>query len=259
MFLVAAGILVYHFYDSRRPMYIPEEAVREPRPQSQPIEEPPEPEPDPPQQYVYYVSEPPPEQEYVPASTRELLPRIVALREEYDNTDIVGFVEIPNTPIAYPVVQTGNNVFYLYHDIHFNSSRSGSIFLDYENDLGALADDNTLIYGHNMRNGSKFHALRYFHREDYFRARPYILLDTPYEETVWDIFSFFHTTTAFCYLTTNFHCRDEFFEFILYLQASSAHSTDIVLVPEDQILILSTCGVTGGPNRYIAIARLRRS
>lgn len=189
----------------------------------------------------------------------ELLPRIVQLREQYDNPDIVGFLEITGTNISYPVAQTTDNEFYLYHDLHGDicRSREGSIFLDYENNLSELSDDNFIIYGHNMRNGNKFHNIRYFHSEDFFRTHTYILLDALYRETVWDIFSFFHTTTDFCYLTTNFSSENEFYEFILELQGRSHYLTDIVLSQDDQILILSTCGIAGGNNRYVVVARLR--
>jgi len=183
---------------------------------------------------------------------------IAELREQYNNPDIVGFIEITGTNISYPVVQTGNNVLYLYHDLNWNVSSAGAIFLDYENDLYEFADDSFIIYGHNMRNGSKFHNIRYFRNADFFRMHTYILLDTPYQETVWDIFSFFHTTIDFCYLTTNFDSRDAFYEFLLELQGRSMFGTDIVLSEDDQILVLSTCAAIGGDNRYVVVARLRQ-
>jgi len=74
---------------------------------------------------------------------------------------------------------------------------------------------------------------------------------------VWDIFSFFHTTIDFCYLTTNFYSRDAFYEFMLELQGRSMFGTDIVLSENDQILILSTCAAIGGDNRYVVAARLQ--
>lgn len=247
LFLITAGILIFHLLDFMS-VEVPETAIRQER-----------------EAYIVSVPEVETEEQepdFEPeqdesATTFELLPGILQLREQYSNPDIVGFLTIPNTNISYPVAQTGNNVFYLYHDLNWNVSGAGSIFLDYENNLYTLTDDNFIIYGHNMRNGSKFHNLRYFHREDFFRAHTYILLDTPYQETVWDIFSFFHTTIDFCYLTTNFHSRDAFYEFLLKLQRRSIYTTDIVLSQEDQILILSTCGVTGGDNRYVVVARLR--
>jgi len=252
--VIFAAILIHNFIISED-IEVPEAAVREPMQRYVPVVE------------VPYapISEPTddempieePTEEYVPQPP-ELLPRIAQLREAYDNPDIIGFIEITGTDISYPVAQTGNNVFYLYHDLHWNPSNAGSIFLDYENDLYVLADDNTIIYGHNMRNGTMFHNIRFFHGEDFFRNHTYILLDTPYQETVWDIFSFFPTTIAFDYLTTNFHNNDAFYAFMLELQGRSIHTTDIVLSEEDQILILSTCAVIGGPNRYVVVARLRR-
>ena len=241
--LISAIVFTYLFYDSMR-VDVPDEAVREP------ILEP----------YIpqEVVEEPQEEDEEEESLPPELRPRIVELRELYDNPDIVGFIEITGTNVFYPVVQTGNNVFYLYHDLHWNVSSAGSIFLDYENNLYELADDNTIIYGHNMRNGSKFHNIRFFHQEEFFRNHTYILLDTPYRETVWDIFSFFHTTTDWCYLTTNFRTREAFYEFLMELQRRSHFTTDAVLSEDDQILILSTCAAIGGDNRYVLVARLRQ-
>ncbi|MCL1788673.1 MAG: class B sortase, partial [Defluviitaleaceae bacterium] len=122
-----------------------------------------------------------------------------------------------------------------------------------------LADDITILFGHNMRDGSKFHNVRFFHREDFFRAHTYILLDTPYRETVWDIFAFFHTTTDFDYIITNFFDhRDLYYDFLMELQRRSHFETDITLSVQDQILILSTCAAIGGNNRYVLVAKLRQ-
>jgi len=256
--IVVLGILVFGFDN----VDVPEDAVREPREPEivdvpaeddgyedtqayEPNYEPEEPAEEPPEEL------PPP----------ELLPRIVQLREQYDNPDIVGFIEITGTNIYYPVAQTGNNVFYLYHDLNWNSTAAGSIFFDYENNLYRLNDDNTIIYGHNMRNGSKFHNIRYFHNEEFFRQHTYILLDTPYRETVWDIFSFFHTNIDFCYLTTNFYDdRDAFYDFLMELKGRSIFETDIEVTAEDQILILSTCAVNNFDRnqRYVVVSRLRQ-
>ena len=260
--LVIIGVLIFHIHNIMR-IDVPETARREPI--SDIVIAEPEP---------TYISPPAAEiteepkyetnseakQEEIEIPPPELLPRIVQLREYYNNPDIVGFIEITGTNISYPVAQTIDNEFYLYHDLYGNicRRREGSIFLDYENNLYELSDDNFIIYGHNMRNGSKFHNIRHFHSEDFFRAHTYILLDTPYRHTVWDIFSFFHTTTDFCYLTTNFNSENEFYEFILELQGMSRYATDIILSPDDQILILSTCGVASGNNRYVVVARLRR-
>ena len=257
IFIVALGALVYYLIrgEENEPPYT---AVREPW-EAPNLQEPDYQHEAPPQDEPIHEEEEEHgevEEEYIP-TPRELLPRVIALREYYNNPDIIGHIEITGTNISYPVVQTGNNVFYLYHDLHMRRNNAGSIFLDYENNPFALADDNMIIYGHNMRNGTMFHNVRHYHRADFFHAHNYILLTTPYQETVWDVFAFIRTTTAFCYLTTNFATREAFYSFILQLQSMSMHSTDIVLEPTDQILILSTCGAAGGNVRYVLVARLR--
>jgi len=248
--VIAAGILLHHYITTEALPEAPETAIREPIVRDIPAEAVPhvqtESTDEPTERIVEYI--PPP----------ELLPRIVELRAYYDNPDIVGYINIPGTPISYPIAQTGNNEFYLYFDLHWERSGAAAIFVDYQNNLYLLADDNTIIFGHNMRNGTMFHSIRHFHREDFFREHTYILLDTPYRETVWDIFSFFHTTIAFDYMRTNFRNRNDFYDFLLELERRTIFTTDIVLSPEDQILILSTCGVAGGPNRYVVVAKLRQ-
>ena len=256
LFLGASAFMAYNIYDSRRAIEVPPEAIREERPTEAPT---PPPTTAPPTTEAEAEPEPETEPETEPPTEpREILPRVIALREQYNNPDIVGYIEIPGTNVSYPMVQTGNNVFYLYHDLHFQPSRHGSIFVDYENDIYTLADHNMIIYGHNMRDGTKFHNVRHFHRRAYFEDHPYILITTPHEETVWEIFSFFPTTTDFNYLITNFYHQAYHYEFMLYLQQSSIHPRDIEIDFYDQIIILSTCGVHGGENRYILIARLRR-
>ena len=200
---------------------------------------------------------------YVPLPPRDLLPRVIQMREYYNNPDIIGYLYVPGTNISYPVVQTGNNVFYLEFDIHMQPCRYGTVFVDYENNIHELWDDNTIIFGHNTRGGNKFHNIRHFHGENYFNQRRHIYLTTPHEETVWETFSFFPTTTQAPdrdYMITNFQTKEMFYDFLLYLQSRSLHSTDIVLTPECQILILSTCATNNRAriNRYILIARLVR-
>jgi len=121
-----------------------------------------------------------------------------------------------------------------------------------------LKDDNTIIYGHNMRNGTKFHNIRYYFDPDFYKKHPYILLTTPYKETKWEIFSFFETTTDFNYLTTNYHDRDDFFSFLMQLKSMSLYETGISITKDDQILVLSTCANQGGKYRYVLFAKLSR-
>lgn len=73
------------------------------------------------------------------------------------NSDVKGWLIIEKLNISYPIMQSENNEYYLKKNIYKENSISGSLFLDYRNN--AFQDDNTIIYGHNMKNGTMFGKL----------------------------------------------------------------------------------------------------
>jgi sortase B len=94
------------------------------------------------------------------------------------NPDIVGWIMIPDTRINYPIVQTGDNDFYLTHLSDKTPSDAGAIFLDSENDP-AVAGWNNIIYGHNLLDGSMFAALKSYSDQGFFDSHRTVLLATP--------------------------------------------------------------------------------
>ena len=74
------------------------------------------------------------------------------------NPDIVAWIRIEAAGIDYPVVQGKDNEYYLHHTFKGEENIAGSIFMDYRN-TPDFSDENTIIYGHNMRDGSMFAAL----------------------------------------------------------------------------------------------------
>lgn len=98
------------------------------------------------------------------------------------NPDIVAWIEIPNTKIDYPIMQTKNNVEYLTKDIYGNYSQYGSVFLDerlYGSDLGANPND--IIYGHNMGRWTNvmFGPLKEYLNYSYINGHETVILYTP--------------------------------------------------------------------------------
>ena len=77
------------------------------------------------------------------------------------NEDVVGWIQIPDTVISYPLMHGENNDLYLDHTWDLKTNAVGAIFMDYRNS-GDLSDFNTIIYGHNMLNGSMFAGLSHF-------------------------------------------------------------------------------------------------
>ena len=68
------------------------------------------------------------------------------------NQEVVGWVEIPNTAVSYPILKAQNNEYYLNHTWKKDVSSVGAIFMDKQNDP-EFGDFHTLLYGHNMKNG----------------------------------------------------------------------------------------------------------
>lgn len=93
---------------------------------------------------------------------------IIDLQNEV-NPDIIGWLSIDNTRIDYPVVLAEDNDFYLRLNIHKEYAYAGSVFMDYRNGR-ELADFNSIIYGHNMKNGTMMGDLTKFHDPDFFYA-----------------------------------------------------------------------------------------
>ena len=72
------------------------------------------------------------------------------------NPDVVGWLQIPDTVVNFPVFQTGDNDYYLYHAPDRSDSIGGSVFLDFETTAPGMVDAQTIVYGHHMRNGAQF-------------------------------------------------------------------------------------------------------
>ncbi len=88
------------------------------------------------------------------------------------NRDIAAWIDFPGQDASYPVVQGTDNEHYL--NLTFNGTRnsSGTIFADSRND-GLMTDGNTIIYGHNMKNGSMFGFLKKYLRREHYEQYPY--------------------------------------------------------------------------------------
>lgn len=72
------------------------------------------------------------------------------------NPEIVGWIYIPNTAINYPVYQAADNEKYLRHNAEGEYAVGGQVFMDYANTKPGMVDQQTLIYGHHLRNGAMF-------------------------------------------------------------------------------------------------------
>ena len=168
-------------------------------------------------------------------------PEILRLREEYGNNDIIGYLNIEGTSIEYPVVQAEDNEFYLRHNIYMEPDVAGWVFLDYENDLYSNLDRNIIIYGHNMRQQMRFHDIRYYVDENYFKYHPTIVFNTINGDNEWEIFTFFRTHTSFNYIEIFIQNNDAWKDTLAKMKEMSMYDTGIEVSSDDLVILLSTC------------------
>lgn len=101
------------------------------------------------------------------------------------NSDLVGWLNIPNTKIDYPVMQRERD-FYLNHDFRKQPSTIGLPFLDNGCDINQ-DKQNIVIYAHNMKNGAMFHGLFEYLDTSYREKNPILYFDTLYEKREYEI------------------------------------------------------------------------
>ena len=173
------------------------------------------------------------------------------------NADIAGWVRIPNTSIDYPVVQCADNSFYLTHDILKQKASAGTLFIDNRNS-GGFADFNTVIYGHNMKNGSMFGELNNFSNTAFFTENTSGQLFVPDCTYNLEIFACLKIKQDDQVIYGSIYGAD-YGAFIKYVRSVALQYRDIQLNGGDRIVTLSTCTNVYADYRIVVLARLDRN
>jgi len=176
------------------------------------------------------------------------------------NADIIGWLRIDDM-LDEPVVQRDNE-YYLRRDYRGYHNVNGAIFLDEDVKLRTRPYTVTL-YGHNMKTGAMFGALRNYENIAYYKNNPFISFDSAYEDGRYVIFAI---------TTFSTQARDRNFvdfyklhsdtitwrqEMIERLKALSIYKTNVDVAPDDQLLLLVTCVDDDDERRVVAARRVR--
>lgn len=174
------------------------------------------------------------------------------------NDELIGWITVPGTVIDYPVLQADNNVDYLTKTFYGTESRAGSIFLDYRNNIQEK-NQNWIIYGHRMRDGTMFQQLTKYLDEDFFEENRMLTFDTLYDQYEAEIFAVFRTLTDFNYIKTHFEDEEEFSLLIYEMKKRSLYDAEVEVNKDDQIITLSTCdsGLDPEDGRLVVVARVK--
>jgi len=183
----------------------------------------------------------------------ELLSVDFALLESI-NPDVVAWISSPDG-ISYPVVQGADNSYYLNHLFDGTENRNGSIFVDCRNAPG-FADRNTFIYGHNMRNGTMFAGLANYSSQSYYETYPKLLLTTPEQTWVLQVFAGYITPGNSDIYQLTFENDENFEAYLQKIRALSDFTSDVAVTAQDRIVTLSTCTYDYEDARYILHCKL---
>lgn len=172
------------------------------------------------------------------------------------NSDIYAWLYVPNTNVDYPVCQSsdGNDDFYLDHNIYRQYQFSGTIYSQTLNKRD-FNDPVTVLYGHNMLNGSMFASLHNFEDKDFFKKNNTMFVYTKDKLLTYLIYSAY--TYDDRHILYSFNMDNE--EALKRYQESTLdpHTYEgqvregVTLDKDSKILTLSTCSNGGGNTRYL--------
>ena len=171
------------------------------------------------------------------------------------NPDVIAWIQIPALDISYPVVQGKDNAYYLHHLFSGESNINGSIFVDCHNQPD-FTDQNTIVYGHNMKNGSMFGTLDKYQDKELFEQHPEFYLYLPDKILKYRIFSCYAGRTGSEGYRYHFPEAEDFQTFLDTVSSYRDYDTGTELSATDRIVTLSTCVNSRRNYRYLVHGKL---
>ena len=191
-----------------------------------------------------------PSSDRVPEDTKEeLTEQVRQLSNELD--DSVGWLYVPDTNIDYPIMQSGDNDYYTRRAADGSYLYAGSLFMDYRCSSD-FSDFNSVIYGHNMGNGTMFADIPHYENEEYFMNHSFGWLTTENDVRLIDFFAVARTTD-----TSGLYLADRTFEkWDSQLRNCASIYKEIEVTESDHLVMLSTCTGAEGSSRTILLGKI---
>lgn len=165
------------------------------------------------------------------------------------NPDIVGWIYIEGTAVNYPIVQGADNDHYIRHLPDGTKNSSGSIFLDCDAEPD-FSGKNSVLYGHNMRNGSMFQVLMHYKEQLFYESHPTALVMTPEKNFKIRFFSGYVADLA-DEAWELFFAEEEYGSWLEAIAGRSCFESDVMPEETDRVLTLSTCSYEFQNARFV--------
>ncbi len=157
------------------------------------------------------------------------------------NPDVIGWLYYPALDISYPILKGEDNDYYLHHTIEKKKNFSGSIFMEAKNS-SSFADCHTVIYGHNMKNGTMFGKLKRVRQLEMKEDERKFWIITPEKNQLCRVFSAQEVKTGSeAYSLFSGPCQ-EFLDWANQMcRTSAVEPGDVTFEETDRVITLSTC------------------
>lgn len=174
------------------------------------------------------------------------------------NSDIYAWIMIPDTNVSYPILQHSKyDTYYLNHNLNGSTGYPGCIFSKPQSKKD-FTDALLILYGHNMRNGTMFGALRQLDKSDFVKKVYFIYIITPTSKILYRI----RSSAVWCnkdILYTFSNAPDSIYHFVRAIDLHGTSQSKILLLDaskdkKSQWLVLSTCG-SDSKTRFFIIAQ----
>lgn len=174
------------------------------------------------------------------------------------NADLVGWITIDGTGIDYPVVQAQDNQFYLTQNFEREKDRHGAIFMDFRCRPGDW--ENTILYGHHMKDGTMFRALSDYKKEEFYESHQKITFyDCQGVESNYEIISVFYwdgeKEDSFPFHHYIGLSEESFYEYIGKVREKSLYDIPLGSADGQKLLTLATCDYLSVDARLIVVGR----
>ena len=168
--------------------------------------------------------------------------------------NVVAWLFAPGTKINYVIAQSGDNSYYLRRLLDGTAAEGGTLFMDYRCGAG-FSGWNTVIYGHQMNNGTMFGSLSNYRDPAYYAEHPVMYLYVPGKRYTLELIAGYTTDIYdIAYdLPASKETRDEL---LARAVERSSFRSGVSVDEEDKLVTLSTCSYAYDNARYVVIGRL---
>lgn len=171
------------------------------------------------------------------------------------NPDVYAWIWIPGTNIDYPILQSESedDAYYLNHTIEKKEGLPGTIYTEKYN-AKDFTSPVTVVYGHNMKNGSMFADLHKFEDKAFFDANPYVYIYLPDRTIKYRIFAATPFDDRYILGNYVFTSQDDFEKYLDELRSNINGNVnmDVNVAQTTGIITLSTC-IADSPNERFLV------